>query len=341
MALARLNPRQREALVASVYEEKSSEAIVKQLGLSTNAARQLLFRARSAFRKALVGEAEIQEKSISEVLSIATKKAALEARENAAQLGVFLVLIAAGFGIQPQIMVDEEVVVADSSRVGGVASSDQQPSSLAPIPPAERDDSAADTKGQPEFADSANDLADTQASRAIESEPQPAGIQIEKDDLQSNEGVGPIPIPDEVTSLSSQVLSTILPTDVDNAGVYRGSYSNEFSYVFTGVPIEVFGGTGINAFLDLDFEEGVVRSAIFQMYLEGERFYGVARYAETASSATSSGSNIQYSATEFYVADEEGNVYSDSPLANATADIVKFKKITDFSREANRGLNSE
>lgn len=83
MALAKLNPRQREALVASVYEEKSSEEIAEQLGLSPNAARQLLFRARSAFRKALVGEAETQGKNISQILSIAVRKAALDAKENA------------------------------------------------------------------------------------------------------------------------------------------------------------------------------------------------------------------------------------------------------------------
>jgi RNA polymerase sigma-70 factor (ECF subfamily) len=93
LALAKLNPRQREALVASVYEEKTTEEVAGQLGLSENATRQLLFRARSSFKKALVGEVEIQGKSLSQVLTIAAKKAAYDAKENAAKVGAFIVLV--------------------------------------------------------------------------------------------------------------------------------------------------------------------------------------------------------------------------------------------------------
>ena len=57
LALAKLEPRQREALVASLYEEKSSSQVAAQLGLNENATRQLVFRAKAAFKKALVGEA--------------------------------------------------------------------------------------------------------------------------------------------------------------------------------------------------------------------------------------------------------------------------------------------
>ena len=117
MALAQLNPRQREVLVASVYEEKTTEEIADQLELSPNATRQLLFRARSAFKKALVGEAEIQGKSISQVLSIAAKKAALDARENAAKVGAFIVLVAVGIGVFPNLVPSSETVVAESPSI--------------------------------------------------------------------------------------------------------------------------------------------------------------------------------------------------------------------------------
>jgi RNA polymerase sigma-70 factor (ECF subfamily) len=117
LALAKLNPRQREALVASVYEEKSTEEVAGQLGLSENATRQLLFRARSSFKKALVGEAEIQGKSLGQVLTIAAKKAAYDAKENATKVGAFIVLVAVGVGVLPSLVPSNETVVADAPSV--------------------------------------------------------------------------------------------------------------------------------------------------------------------------------------------------------------------------------
>ncbi|MEI6591173.1 MAG: sigma-70 family RNA polymerase sigma factor, partial [Actinomycetes bacterium] len=56
LALSKLNPRHREVLIASLYEEKSHEQVAAQIGLSENATRQLIFRARAAFKKALLGD---------------------------------------------------------------------------------------------------------------------------------------------------------------------------------------------------------------------------------------------------------------------------------------------
>jgi len=76
MALAKLNPRHREALLATMYEEKSHEEVARQMGVGENALRQLLFRARASFRKALVGEAQVEGKSVSEIISIAARNSA-------------------------------------------------------------------------------------------------------------------------------------------------------------------------------------------------------------------------------------------------------------------------
>ena len=91
-ALAKLNPRHREALVAIVYEEKTSVEVAAQMGLSDNAARQLVFRARAAFKKALVGEAEVAGKSVSEILSIAAKRAAQAAKEGSKALSILAII---------------------------------------------------------------------------------------------------------------------------------------------------------------------------------------------------------------------------------------------------------
>lgn len=76
LALSKLQPRHREALIATLYEEKSSREVALQMGLSENALRQLLFRARAAFKRALVGEADVAGRSVSEILSLAARKAA-------------------------------------------------------------------------------------------------------------------------------------------------------------------------------------------------------------------------------------------------------------------------
>ena len=103
MALAKLQPRHREAIIATLYEEKSAELVASQMGLNENAFRQLLFRARSSFKKALVGEAETQGKSISEILSIAARKAAAESGKYISAAGAFLLVLAVSIGILPNL----------------------------------------------------------------------------------------------------------------------------------------------------------------------------------------------------------------------------------------------
>jgi RNA polymerase sigma factor (sigma-70 family) len=103
LALAKLQPRHREALIATLYEEKSVEVVSAQMGLGENAFRQLLFRSRSAFKKALIGEAETAGLSMSEVLSIAARKAAAESGKLASVAGAFLLVLALSFGVIPNL----------------------------------------------------------------------------------------------------------------------------------------------------------------------------------------------------------------------------------------------
>lgn len=109
MALAKLQPRHREALIASVYEEKSTEVVASQLGLSENATRQLLFRARAAFKKALIGEAETAGLSMAQILSLAAKKAAQESGKIIGAAGAFLLVLAISLGVVPGLLVGPAV----------------------------------------------------------------------------------------------------------------------------------------------------------------------------------------------------------------------------------------
>jgi RNA polymerase sigma factor (sigma-70 family) len=101
LALAKLQPRHREALIATMYEEKANEVVAEQMGLSDNAFRQLLFRARASFKKALVGEAEVAGKSMAEILSIAARKAAKDSGKIIGAAGAFLLVLAISIGAVP------------------------------------------------------------------------------------------------------------------------------------------------------------------------------------------------------------------------------------------------
>ena len=62
--------------MASVIQEKSAREVSEELGMSENAFRQLLFRAKASFRLALVGEANTAGLQMSEIVSLAVRKAA-------------------------------------------------------------------------------------------------------------------------------------------------------------------------------------------------------------------------------------------------------------------------
>ena len=101
LALAKLQPRHREALIATIYEEKSTDVVAAQMGLSENATRQLLFRARSAFKKALIGEADTAGLSMGQILSLAARKAAAESGKYISAAGAFLLVLAVSLGFIP------------------------------------------------------------------------------------------------------------------------------------------------------------------------------------------------------------------------------------------------
>lgn len=101
MALAKLSPRQREAIISSIYEEKPTSDVAAQLGLSENATRQLLLRAKSAFKRALVGEAETAGLSVSEILSVAARKAAGDATKYLGAASAIILVFAIGIGLIP------------------------------------------------------------------------------------------------------------------------------------------------------------------------------------------------------------------------------------------------
>ena len=103
LALSKLNPRHREVLIASMYEEKSTEQIAAQVGLSENATRQLIFRARAAFKKALIGDVDTTGMSATAILSVAARKAASEGKKVGAAALTLIALVVMSFTAFPAL----------------------------------------------------------------------------------------------------------------------------------------------------------------------------------------------------------------------------------------------
>jgi RNA polymerase sigma-70 factor (ECF subfamily) len=101
LALSKLNPRHREVLIASMYEEKSTEQIAAQVGLSENATRQLIFRARAAFKKALIGDVDTTGMSAAAILSVAARKVASEGKKVGAAALTLIALVVMSLTVFP------------------------------------------------------------------------------------------------------------------------------------------------------------------------------------------------------------------------------------------------
>jgi RNA polymerase sigma-70 factor (ECF subfamily) len=118
LALSKLNPRHREVLLASMYEEKSTREIASQVGLSENATLQLVFRARAAFKKALLGaDVDTNGMSVSAILSVAARKAAEEAKKVSAQAMVFMLFMVLAVGAFVNFgNRNQQAVIAEADR---------------------------------------------------------------------------------------------------------------------------------------------------------------------------------------------------------------------------------
>ena len=321
LALAKLQPRHREVLIASIYEEKSTDAVAEQLGLSENATRQLLFRARSAFKKALIGEVETAGMSAGQILSVAARKAAADSGKYVAAAGAFLLVMAVSFGVLPNINQTTTNQIASAptesteSVSPGSAGSGTTSDETSATESAESPASAVAPAESPVESKEVIDVASTQTvSESATQTPARTPNAVQASTVVAS---GPEPIFDEAS------VATILATNVSQAGYYTNSYaSSDFlSAGFRGSSVEIFGGTGISAFLDIDFANRTVFNSVYQMWVDGKRYYAVAENSSVVTNPIAGGHEIVLRASDFWVVDDQGNVFDQSPLANAISTV--------------------
>lgn len=136
LALAKLQPRQREALIASIYEDKRVAQVGIQLGVSENAAKQLIHRAKAAFRVALIGEAETRGLSVSQILSIAARKASQDAGKKIAVTTALLLGLAVSIGVINLPSAGPDLNVVSMPNTQGETSQTPPEVSASPVPQA-------------------------------------------------------------------------------------------------------------------------------------------------------------------------------------------------------------
>lgn len=309
LALAKLQPRHREVLIASIYEEKSTDKVADQLGLSENATRQLLFRARSAFKKALVGETETAGMSASQILSVAARKAAADSGKYIAAAGAFLLVMAVSLGVLPNL---SQTTSTDIASAPGEAS--QPPVVVPEAPSVEIEEAPAVV---PEEVQVSAEAVSPESTLVVEPEVTEI-VAAAAPEAQAVAVAVPEPIFDEVS------LASILATNVSQAGYYTNSYaSSDFlSAGFRGSSVEVFGGTGISAFLDIDFANRTVFNVVYQMWVDGKRYYAVAENSSVVTNPARGGYEVLLKASDFWVVDDSGNVFDQSPLAYAVSTVT-------------------
>jgi RNA polymerase sigma-70 factor (ECF subfamily) len=119
-----------------MYEEKSTEEIASQVGLSENATRQLIFRARAAFKKALIGDVDTTGMSAAAILSVAARKAASEGKKVGAAALTLIALVVMSLTVFPGLnrattdqMAEAPASSGSSSESGQSAGSSESNSS--------------------------------------------------------------------------------------------------------------------------------------------------------------------------------------------------------------------
>jgi RNA polymerase sigma factor (sigma-70 family) len=305
LALAKLPPRQREALIASIYQEKATADVAEQLQLSENATRQLIFRAKTAFKKALIGEAEVQGLAISEILSIAARKARAEAGKYISAASALLLVIAVGLGIMPNInpQTTEQIATPESSsKTDSQAEVPSESSATAPIETAQDTDLVAQA---PSELDPKIQEPEPQAQLAtVVRKPQP-----------------------ETKETTRQVESPSLGVNVVLAQVV--SPNSGFSVSPAGVngtrELTVFSAQGLSSSLVLSgsVQAGYsLKSPVFFIDINDRLLRVEVGSYGSSTSTQENRSSLTLVATGFSIISPEGIPYAEQPFIEAVATIT-------------------
>jgi hypothetical protein len=225
-----------------MYEEKSTEEIASQVGLSENATRQLIFRARAAFKKALIGDIDTTGMSAAAILSVAARKAASEGKKVGAAALTLIALVVMSITVFPGLnrattdqMAEAPVNSGSSSEAGASSGSSESAGAQ------NSTDSEAATDAPVEAATPGTENS-TEAGKAVAKvAPSPTpSAQAEKEEVKAV-----LNSPALAGIFNSDAQSMVLAFDQDytaigdNGLIARFTFNPTSGAVFTDVRIEV------------------------------------------------------------------------------------------------------
>ena len=301
LAMAKLQPRHREALIATLYEEKSNEVVAAQMGLKENAFRQLLFRARSAFKKALVGEAETAGMRASEILSLAARKAARESGKYISAAGAFLLVLAISVGVIPNLSqpAQEQLAIeASPAPVNEVAPVEDSPSFEQE---AAQEDPASAAPQEPASEGAPRIIAQTVAAVGEAPEAQTPAVVPEPESSTQEE--------DEERDLLESFMNDALNAQAVQL-LSRNSTATALQSSFApSGNLTLTNGSGLTAYLsyDLGTEQGIQYSW-FSIELGGNQFVAVPQaHAAQVERNEDGTSTLYFLSTDLLIGDTSGS----------------------------------
>ena len=287
LALSKLNPRHREVLLASMYEEKSTREIASQVGLSENATLQLIFRARAAFKKALLGDhVDTAGMSVSAILSVAARKAAHEAKKVSAQAMVFVLFMLLAVGAF--------VNIGNRNQQSVVAEVDLNTATSTP---------------------KASTSAGAQASSAVEGEtsvtPEPS--------TSSSVSSFKIEPSAEPSPFNAAQVSRIYSTKTTSAGSLRAASVADSDRVEA---FDVYDSLGNHAVVKI-IQNGSpsLQSAIFDFTIDGFKYFAFLQDEEVSFTEVNGESRLKLSGVVKLPYDASGKVWDQTALAGTKVSL--------------------
>jgi RNA polymerase sigma factor (sigma-70 family) len=319
LALSKLNPRHREVLLASMYEEKSTREIASQVGLSENATLQLIFRARAAFKKALLGnDVDTAGMSVSAILSVAARKAAHEAKKVSAQAMVFVLFMILAVGAF--------VNIGNRNQQTVIAEGDRNPASSSAATPSASSSSKASTPagsaGTPVLP------AATTAPQALPSASASPSSSAAATALPTDE-----PSPSSSPFSAAQV-KQIFSTNPNSAGAIRTASVG--SATSTVENYDVYDNLGNHALVTISTSNGIARldGARFDFTINGYKYFAFLQDTTVSLDQGVEQKTLRLSGTVKLPFDEHNIVWDRSPLAGTRVALqlsfgVNSPRVTD------------
>lgn len=304
MALAKVPERQREALILSLYQEKSVSEVAEALDLKPNAAAQLIYRARQSLRIALIGEADTAGLTVPQILTIAARKAAAESGKIITAAGVSLAVLAVSIGFLPRPAFESPIALQ-------VIPQPTPEVRAAPLEP--RDTFASDTEPPAQFDPlPAADLANSDArieTRSIED------IQVTK----ANQQQGQSQSAQTQIGVSLANLQSGLATENLSVRQVLHPLGTPAGQIALGFEFQ----SGVTLFVNYGADQNLLASPYLVAEIEGVQLVGVPKLTSLEISSLSSElSEIKLSIQDFYGL-TSGEPLSDSWI-NDSASQVKI-----------------